>query len=60
MDWIIANWTSVATVIAYIVAIASVIARLTPTQADNAVVDVLLKILDVLGINNLGKVGIKS
>jgi hypothetical protein len=37
--WFGANWTNIATVIAYVIAIASIIVKLTPTTKDDTVLD---------------------
>jgi len=44
--WFGANWGQVATVIAYVIAIASIIVKLTPSQKDDAI---LGKIIAFLG-----------
>ncbi len=35
VNWIQTNWTDITTVIAYIIAIASIIVKLTPTLKDD-------------------------
>lgn len=35
VNWIVANWKDIAEVIAYVIAIATIIVRLTPTLADD-------------------------
>ena len=37
ISWVTGNWGSIATAIAYVIAIASIIVKLTPTQKDDAV-----------------------
>lgn len=44
--WFGANWGQVATVIAYVIAIASIVVKLTPTQKDDTI---LAKIVAFLG-----------
>ncbi len=43
--WLGANWGNVATVIAYIIAIASIIVKLTPSQKDDAVLGKIITFL---------------
>ena len=52
MEWIIANWESVVAIITGIVTVASIIAKITPTETDDKVVGFLLKFVDLLAINN--------
>ena len=52
MNWIIANWESVMAIVAGVISVASVIAKLTPTETDNVIVGKLLQIIDLLAINN--------
>jgi len=35
IEWLQTNWTNISTVIAYIIAIASIIVKLTPTLKDD-------------------------
>ena len=44
--WFGANWGQVATVIAYVIAIASIVVKLTPTTKDDAI---LTKIIAFVG-----------
>ena len=37
IQWVQLNWIDVTTVIAYVIAIASIIVKFTPTQKDDAV-----------------------
>ena len=46
IQWFTANWGNVASVVAYIIAIASIIVKLTPTLKDD---NVLLGIIKFLG-----------
>jgi len=52
MDWIIANWASVVAIVTGIVTVASIIAKLTPTETDDKIVGYILKIVDFLALNN--------
>ena len=51
MEWIIAHSAEIISIVTGIVAVASVIAKLTPTEIDNKVVGFLLKLIDILAIN---------
>ena len=46
VKWFVANWASIAQVIAMVIGIASIIVRLTPTLADD---NILLPIVKFLG-----------
>lgn len=46
VNWFVANWASIAQVIAMVIGIASIIVRLTPTLADD---NILLPIVKFLG-----------
>lgn len=43
--WFGANWGQIATVIAYVIAIASIIVKLTPSQKDDAVLGKIIAFL---------------
>jgi len=43
--WFGANWTSIATVIAYVIAIASIIVKLTPTTKDDTILEKIVAFL---------------
>jgi len=45
-NWCVSNWSKIVEVIAYIIAIATVIVKLTPTQKDD---NLLQKIVDFIG-----------
>jgi len=52
MDWLIANWASIVAIVTGVVTVASIIAKLTPTETDDKVVGYFLKLIDFLAINN--------
>ncbi len=43
VNWVKANWTDIANIIAYVVAGASVIVKLTPTLKDDTVLKNIIK-----------------
>ncbi len=45
VEWIQTNWAEILKVIAYIIAAASIIVRLTPTQDDDAVLGKIIKFI---------------
>ncbi len=51
MDWLISNWTDILFAITGAVTVASVIVKLTPTPADDAVFAKVLKLLELLALN---------
>ena len=44
------NWSDVATLVLAVLGVASIVAKMTPTEADNKVVDMLYKLVNVLGL----------
>jgi hypothetical protein len=52
MDWIIANIDSLIAIFTAVVTLASIIAKLTPTEVDNRIVGYALRLIDFLAINN--------
>lgn len=52
MEWITNHWTDVVAIVTGIVTVASIIARLTPTETDNAIIAKILQIIDMLALNN--------
>jgi hypothetical protein len=51
MDWLISNWSEIIQIALAIVGAASLIAKLTPTEVDNRIIDVILKILHSIALN---------
>jgi len=51
MEWIINNWEAVFVAVTSLVAAASAIANLTPTDSDNKVIERLTKLVDALALN---------
>lgn len=50
MNWITENWTDILAWIGGIVSSASIIVKLTPTQRDNSILAVIVKILDYFSV----------
>lgn len=50
--WIVENWPIMLLGITSIVTGASVLAKLTPTETDDAFIAKILKLIDLLAINN--------
>lgn len=50
MEVIQNNWVSILAIIAGVIAVASVVVKLTPTEADNKVLDKIIKILQALSL----------
>jgi hypothetical protein len=46
VSWFQANWASITTVVAYVIAIASIIVKMTPTLKDD---NILLGVIKFLG-----------
>ena len=51
MDWFLANLETVYEITVQVVGVAALIATVTPNTSDDAVVDALLKFINVLGLN---------
>lgn len=51
MEWILTHTAEIISLVTGIVAVASVVAKLTPTEIDNKVVGFLLKVIDLLALN---------
>jgi hypothetical protein len=45
LTWFQTNWTNITTIIAYAIAIASIVVKLTPTIADDNVLKSVIKFL---------------
>tara|TARA_R100000231_G_scaffold91838_1_gene69133 strand:- start:54 stop:230 length:177 start_codon:yes stop_codon:yes gene_type:complete len=54
MDYLIENWAAILSALTSIVGGFSILATLTPNEADNMLVDKLMKMINLLGAN-LGK-----
>lgn len=52
MEWITTNLTEIIAIITGIVTVASIIAKLTPTEIDNKVIAKILQMIDFLALNN--------
>lgn len=50
--WLINHWEEITLAATGVVSVASIIAKLTPTEVDNKLVALILKIVDVLALNN--------
>jgi len=50
VSWVVANWADIGSVVLAVLGAASLVARLTPTEADNKVVDAILKVVHGLGL----------
>lgn len=52
MDWIMAHWKDILSVIGGVVTVASIIVKLTPTPKDDGILAKVIKILAALGLFN--------
>lgn len=50
MEYILTHWMDIGTAILAILGAFSILAKLTPTKADDKIVDFLLKIVNTLGL----------
>ena len=51
IDYVLKNWDSIALVISSVVSLAAAIAAITPNKSDDAVVQKILDVINVLGLN---------
>ncbi len=51
MDWIMEHWREILTTITYIVTAASFIAKLTPSKADDEILNAIRRFIDFLALN---------
>ena len=51
VTWIQANYVEVLKIVAYVIAIASVVVKLTPTQKDDALLAKLMPWIEKLALN---------
>ena len=51
IDWISTNWKSILDIIAYGVALASVVVKLTPNTNDDTILKKVIDILNALALN---------
>ncbi len=54
MEWLISNWEVVLLIITSVVTLASLIVKLTPTPADDAVLAKVINFLKVIGLYKKG------
>lgn len=52
INWIMENKEALITIVTGLVTVASIIAKMTPTETDNKVVGYVLKFVDMLAMNN--------
>ena len=52
MEWITTHWKDVLAIIGGVVAVCSLIVKLTPTQKDDTVLAKIIKVLSALGLFN--------
>ena len=55
ITWITANWSNVLAIIGGVVSVASLVVKLTPSQADDAVLAKVIKVLDYFSVVNPSK-----
>jgi len=51
MEWIIQNSGELLQIVTAVVTIASVVANLTPSEADNKIVNAVIRFVNMLGLN---------
>lgn len=53
MEWLVANWKELGTAALGIFGAFSIIAKITPTKADDKVVDFILRIIHFFGLTKV-------
>lgn len=51
MGWVLENWVSITTITFAVIGVASLIAKMTPTEKDDIVIDVILGLLNKIALN---------
>ena len=51
MEWLTTNGSGILEIVVQVIGVASLIATMTPNQADNKAVDFILNIVNMLGAN---------
>ena len=51
MEYIIENWDTIGAIALQVVGVAALAATLTPTDTDNKIIDLLGKIINIIGAN---------
>lgn len=49
--WVLENWVTIFSVVTSVVGTAAIIAKATPNPVDNAIVDWLIKLINIVGMN---------
>jgi len=50
MDWLAAHWSDIIEIALQVLGVASLVARMTPTEADNKVVDAVFGFVHFFGL----------
>jgi 2,4-dienoyl-CoA reductase-like NADH-dependent reductase (Old Yellow Enzyme family) len=50
VNWITNNWSEILQIVLQVIGAASIIVRLTPTEADNKALDKVIKVLQALSL----------
>ena len=50
MDWVLENWQTILLIVTSVITLASVIVKITPTPADDAVLAKIIDFLKVIGL----------
>lgn len=51
INWIMAHWMDIGAIIAGVVAVASLVVKLTPTPKDDAILAKVIKVMNALALN---------
>ena len=51
INWIMAHWMDIGAIAAGVVAVASLIVKLTPTPKDDAILAKVIKVMNALALN---------
>ena len=52
MEWLISNWVDITAIIGGVVFVASILAKLPPTEVDDNILGQIIVLLDKLALNN--------
>lgn len=60
IEWVVEHWKDLALIVTGIISAASVVVKLTPTPVDDAVLEKIVKICEVLALTPTKKEGVET
>jgi hypothetical protein len=53
MDWVLGNMETIMDIVAKVIAVAAALSAISPSSVDNKIVTMVMKVVDVIGLNVL-------